>query len=151
MCAIKNEDVTKFARNSPTPMQHAGLGTAPCAAARPVSINIVTTISTFFSSCAGSWQACAHWRSIKPVGLGIGQVPVPWNHFFHIPQYVKQFIFLFSYWMATRIRSTEKSLSTENRILMKTPSNTNLRTFTSRCLPGSEHWAHPYVYLPSEL
>ena len=38
-----NEHVTKFARNSPKPMQRAGPGTAPGPAARPVSVNIVTT------------------------------------------------------------------------------------------------------------
>ena len=66
-----NEHVTKFARNSPKPMQRAGLGTAPGPAARLVSINIVTMKSTFVSSCAASWQACAHGRSIMPVGLDI--------------------------------------------------------------------------------
>ena len=71
MYAIKIDLVTKVARNNPSPMQDAGLAAAPGAAARPVSSNIVTTISTFFSSCAGSWQACAQGRIIKPVGLDI--------------------------------------------------------------------------------
>ena len=67
---------------------------------------------------------------------------------FHIPQCVKQSIFLLSCWMATRICFTKKvKVSTENRILMKTQSNTKPGTLTSRCFPVSEHREHPYTCL----
>ena len=131
----KNEDITKLARYRPKPMQHAGLGTAPV----PQFVLWALIRSQRYQLSSALVRDRGKHVRINPVGLGIGRFQCR----FHIPQCVKQSIFLFSCWMATRICFTKKvKVSTENRILMKTPSNTKPGTLTSRCFPVSEHREH---------